>query len=44
MKDYTTKIKSYKTYKTGYKTLYDERLHDKDKLIQNLQDRIQNFV
>ena len=44
MKDYTTKIKSYKTYKTGYKTLYDERLHDKDKIIQNLQDRIQKFV
>jgi hypothetical protein len=24
--------------------LYDERLNDKDKIIQNLQDRIQNFV
>ena len=24
--------------------MYDERLHDKDKIIQNLQDRIQNFV
>ena len=24
--------------------MYDERLHDKDKIIQNLQDRIHNFV
>ena len=24
--------------------MYDERLHDKDKIIQNLQDRMQNFV
>jgi len=28
---------------TKLKTLYDERLNDKDKIIQNLQDRIQKL-
>jgi hypothetical protein len=25
------------------KSIYDERLNDRDKIINNLQDRIQNF-